>query len=385
MTHFPPPQGPASAIQNTERTPVFLMTNTLETGGSERQFLTISRALDRERFCVELGCLNRKGALSGEVEEIAEFKLGGSLYGRKSLRARMVLLRHLRAHAVAVAHSFDFYTNMILIPVARLAGVPAVIGSQRQIGDLLTPLQFATQAAVFRLCDRVVCNSRRAADRLLDHGVAGDKLVVIPNALSPEIFEKAVPALPRTPGILRVGMIARMNGPVKNYPLFLRAASRLAPDFPAVEFLLVGDGFLRPSLEKLAAQLGLEGRVKFLGERHDIAAVLASMDVSVVPSFSESLSNAVLESMAAGVPVVATRVGGTPEVVRDGETGLLIAPDEEALAAAVGRFLRQPELRMNCGQRARELGEANFRLEKVCRRVEQLYTAVLDEKSRRSL
>ncbi|MGO9269601.1 MAG: glycosyltransferase [Terriglobia bacterium] len=381
MTNLTLPERHASAIPSSERPPVFLMTNTLETGGSERQFLTISRALDRERFSVELGCLKRKGALLEELEEIAEFNLGGSLYGWTSLRARMALLRHLRAHGVAVAHSFDFYTNVVLIPVARMAGVSAVIGSHRQIGDLLSPLQFAVQSAVFRLCDRVVCNSLAAAESLRDAGISQHKLVLISNALPADAFAETPPALPRLPGVLRVGMIARMNSPVKNHPLFLRAAARLATAFPTLEFVLVGDGLLRRSLERLAEQCGLGGRVRFLGNRRDIPAVLAALDVSVVPSFSESLSNAILESMAAGVPVVATRVGGSPEVVRHGETGLLVpADDEDALVEAIEELVTQPELRRKCGRQARELASACFGFDQVRGQFEQLYRDVLAEK-----
>ena len=364
-----------------QRPHVFLMTNTLETGGSERQFLTLSGALDRDKYSVELGCLSRKGALLHELGEIAEFKLGGSLYRWQSLRVRMALLRYLRAQRVTVAHAFDFYTNLVLIPVARFAAVPAVIGSHRQIGDLLSPLQFGAQEAAFRLCDRVVCNSQAAAGRLRDAGIPSHKLVLIPNALPAGAFAEVPPALPHPPGNLRVGMIARMNSPVKNHSLLLRAAARLAATFPTVEFVLAGDGPLRPSLESLAEQCGLGGRVRFLGDRRDVPAVLAALDVSVVPSFSESLSNVIVESMAAGVPVVATRVGGSPEVVRHGETGLLVPPaDEDALVEALGNLLSQPELRREWGGRARELARARFGFDQVRKQFEQLYHDVLEEK-----
>jgi len=117
-------------------------------------------------------------------------------------------------------------------------------------------------------------------------------------------------ALPPRPGVVRVGLIARMNSPVKNHSVFLRAAARLAPRFPSLEILLVGDGPLRPVLERMTKTLGLVDRVRFLGERQDIPAVLAAMDISVLPSLSESLSKTVLESRAAGKPVVAAHVGG---------------------------------------------------------------------------
>lgn len=360
---------------------MFLMTDSLDTGGSEKQFVTLAKALSASCGRVSLGCLQRRGALLDQVESIQEFPLGGSFLSRQGLRSYSALRRHLQAERIAIAHAFDYYTNMVLAPVSRWAGVPGVIGSHRQIGDLLTPLQFGAQRTVLTLCDRVVCNSRKAAERLADHGLAEDKLVVIPNALPDEFFAKTTAALPRRPGVLRVGLIARMNHLVKNHSMFLRAASRLAPQFPSLEFLLVGDGPLRPALEQTAERLGVGGRVRFLGDCRDIAAVLAAMDISVVASSSESLSNVILESMASGVPVVATRVGGNPEVVHDGETGLLIPPDDEdRLVEAIERLLRQPLLRMNCSERAKEFARANFSLARISRQFENLYEDLLEEK-----
>ncbi|PYV52780.1 MAG: hypothetical protein DMG96_17525 [Acidobacteria bacterium] len=142
------------------------------------------------------------------------------------------------------------------------------------------------------------------------------------------------PAIPRTAGILRIGMIARMNAAYKNHSLLLNAVSEMGLDLPDFELLFVGDGPLRPVLEREAEQLQIRERVRFVGDRGDIQALLVSMDVSVVRSRSESLSNVILESMAAGVPVVATDVGGNRELL-DNERGLLVPPDNsEALAWA---------------------------------------------------
>ncbi len=359
---------------------VFLMNDQLGTGGTERQFVTLARALRPEAFQVRLGCLGRRGAFLEAIDNVAEFDVGGSFFTLQAQRARIALARHLRAHRAAIAHSFDFYSNLMLIPTARLAGVPVVIGSQRQLGDLLPPLQSGVQAAVFRLCDRVLCNSRAAAKRLLDRGLPQRKLVVIPNGLPDEAFAETAPALPQSTGVLRVGLVGRMSH-CKNHPCFLRVAARLAPKFPMLEFLLVGDGPLRPALERMAEGLGLGHRVRFLGERHDIPAVLAAMDISVVPSLSESLSNVILESMAAGVPVVASRVGGNAELISDGETGLLVPPDnEDKFVEAVESLLVQPSLRIECGRRAKRLALANFTMERMRDRFEQLYLEVLGEK-----
>ena len=186
--------------QTGKRLGVFAMTNNLTTGGSERQFVTLARSLDRHRFEILLGCLERRGSFLAGMEEIVEFNPGGSFLSRKAQEVRGQLVRHLRTNSIVIAQSFDFYSNLMLIPAARWARVPVIIGSHRQLGDLLTPLQFAAQNIAFSLCDRVVCNSRAAASRLIDQGVSERKVLVIPNGLPPQAFAETVPALPLCPG-----------------------------------------------------------------------------------------------------------------------------------------------------------------------------------------
>jgi glycosyltransferase involved in cell wall biosynthesis len=363
------------------RLPVFLMINSFERGGSERQFTLLAASLDSTKFRVDLGCIGPVGPFRKKLGEITHVPPGGNLYGLQSWRSRIRLAKCLRRGCIAVAQAFDFYSNLMLIPAARLARVPIVIGSHRQLGDRLGHVRFAVQIAAFHLCDRVVCNSRAAGQALIRHGLPARKIVVIPNGLANEAFAETPPLLPRHPGVLRVGMIARMNNPVKNHPGLLHAAARLAPRFPRLEFVLVGDGPLRSELEKTVRNLGLENQVRFLGDRHDIPAVLASLDVSVLPSFSESLSNSVLESMAAGLPVVATRVGGNNELVREGETGYLVPPNDEiGLAYALERLLDDSVLRAAFGKRARQIARAQFSLARTVAQYEDLYTSLLARK-----
>jgi glycosyltransferase involved in cell wall biosynthesis len=354
---------------------VFLMTNTLEVGGSERQFATLVESLNRERLELYPACLRRIGGLVERLGEIPEFSPGGRLFGIQAQRMQLAMMRSMRRRGITVAHAFDFYTNLMLIPAARMAGIP-VIGSHRQLGDLLSSAKFTAQAWAFRLCHRVVCNSHASAQTLMAAGVPREKLEIIPNGLLEEAFAEYLPALPRTPGIVRIGMIARMNNPVKNHPAFLRAAAKLVRKYP-VEFVLVGDGPLRAELEALAAELGIGEKIFFAGERHDIAAILASLDISVLISSSESLSNVIMESMAAGVAVVATAVGGTPELLQDGGTGLLVpAGDESKLMAALARLVEDASLRRRLGEEARKFARAHFHIDQVCRRFEQLYQSL---------
>ena len=362
---------------------LFLMANSGDAGGTERQFAVMAEALSRGAFRVETGCLRHRGIFFDNLPEIQEFPLDGSFASWQAQRSRFALARHLRRKKIAVAHSFDFYSNLMLLPTARMAGTPVVIGSMRQLGDRLSGAQTRTLTWVLRIFpDRIVCNSHAAAERLRELRVAAHRLVVIPNALPTQCFDPTAPLLP--PGkTLRVGLIARMNEKVKNQPALLRAAALVLKDIPNLEIVLAGDGALRPELEKMVADLGIARHVLFLGERRDIPAVLASLDISVLTSLSESMPNAILEAMAAGLPVVSTRVGGSAEVVRHGETGLLVdSGDDAQLADALRTLLRNESLRKEFGARGKGVARSQFGVASVQKQYEDLYAAVLGEKGR---
>lgn len=367
---------------------VFLMSDSFETGGSERQFAALAKSLDRTAFRVHLGCMQKTGAFLEGLGDVPDFPFGGSLYGWASWQARGRIARHIRDNQASIAHAFDFYTNLALIPAARWARTPVVIGSQRQLGDLLTPLQFKAQLWVFHLCDVVICNSRAAADVLVERGLPEHKVVVIGNGLPDSAFTRTASVLPNRTGVLRVGMVARMNTRSKNHSGLLRAAAHLKDRFPQVEYVLAGDGPVRSDLEKEVADLGIGDRVAFLGDRRDIPAVLSSVDVTVLPSFSESLSNSIIESMALGVPVVALRVGGNPELVSDksgDERGVLVpAGSDEALAEGLALLLGNKELRLRMGANARNFALATFTIDSMRMRHEELYTDLLRKKGWRS-
>ena len=362
---------------------LFLMVNTFETGGSERQFTVLAQNLTPPQFQVHVGCINRRGPLAYHFPEAPQFSLGGSLFGWRSFRTRFNLSRHLRHHHIQVAHAFDFYANLTLIPAAKLARVPVVIGSHRQIGDLMTPAQFRAQGVAFRWCDAVVCNSQAAAASLIDAGLAPAKIRVIGNALPAAAFNPASAALPKRHGVVRAGMVARMNHRYKNHSGFLRIASQIHKRMPNAEFVLVGDGPLRPELEREAASLGLGAAAIFLGDRQDMPEVLASIDVAVNTSNSESLSNVILEAMAARLPAVAYDVGGNSELLSPQRGILIPAGDENTFGASVEKLLLDSALRDKLGDEARKFAEDNFSLNRVRQRYIDLYVELLQQGRRR--
>jgi glycosyltransferase involved in cell wall biosynthesis len=248
----------------------------------------------------------------------------------------------------------------------------------------MTPAQFRAQAAAFRWCDAVVCNSQAAADRLIATGLAPHKIAIIGNALPVEAFTATPPALPKRSGVVRVGMVARMNHRYKNHSGFLRIAAQIHRHMPDTEFLLVGDGPLRQELEREASTLGLGASAIFLGDRQDMPAILASMDVAVLTSDSESLSNVILEATAAGLPVVAFSVGGNSELVSDQRGALIPAGNETAFADAVQNLLADAALRQRLGINARQFAQQNFSLDRVRQRYAELYVTLLQKKRGRN-
>ena len=360
-------------------------------GGTERQVVNIGKGLDPERFDLQFACLHRVGELLAECDaqswSIAEYNIS-RLYGYTTFKKQMEFGRSLRRQDIQILHTYSFYPNVFAIPAARLAGVPVIIGSVRDIGDIWTPWQHTIQKLCLRLADHVVMNAEAIKRDLLRRGYNEDRLTVIPNGIDCERFQA-----PQTGESVRrelniplrapvVGVLSRL-AKIKGHEYFLRAAVLIAARVPDVRFLIVGDTIekqeYREELKRLVIRLGLQDQVVFTGFRLDVPELLAALSVSVLPSLGlEGLSNSLLESMAAGLPVVATRVGGNPEIVEDGVNGLLVAPaDAEELAGAICRLLENRTLARNFGQAGRRLVMTRYSLEQAVATTEQLYRDLL--------
>ncbi|MEA3308129.1 MAG: glycosyltransferase, partial [Chloroflexota bacterium] len=233
------------------------------------------------------------------------------------------------------------------------------------------------------LTDRVACVSQLVADFAVEEvGIPRHKIVVIPNGIDAQAFEH-LPAKPQARARLGlplnstlVGTVARLN-PVKRLDVLLQATALMND----VHVVIVGAGPEWERLKTLRKQLGLADRVHLAGQQSNVPEWLAALDLFALTSDWEGMSNALLEAMAAGLPVVATAVGGTPEVVVDGETGFLVPPrDPNALAQAIIRLLRDPDLRHQMGEAGRARVAAHFSVEQMVRKTEALYEKLLAEK-----
>jgi hypothetical protein len=253
------------------------------------------------------------------------FQRGASTPGMlwRNLRAFGRLVRYLRRERPAVLHAFLFHSYVTAAPAARLGRVPVLVAGRRSMGDFKGGRWsvLALERWVTRMTDLLIANARAvAADARDEEGVPAEKVTVIYNALPDEAFEPAVPSIVETPSPV-VLCVANLK-PYKGHSCLLDAAGILRRRGHDVTLLCAGDGPERVDLERRADRLGVDAR--FLGARTDIHRLLACADAFVLPSLTEGLSNAVMEAMAAGKPVVATDVGGTGELIAD--RGVLVPP-----------------------------------------------------------
>lgn len=370
---------------------VVLFVSSFHIGGTERQAIATAKGLDRRRFDVRMACFHREGPLQFELTDVPceKFTLR-SLYRPGTLAEMLRFARWLRRHRVDVLHAMNFYPNVFAVPAARLAGVPVVLASIRDQGDLWTPLQRRAQGLTCRLAHRVVGNAEAVRRRLVGEGVDPSRIVVIPNGVRCDGRAPHRAVLQQefgvAPGVPVVGVVARLT-PVKGVDHFIEAAALVAPKFPAARFVVVGgaqnaDPAYGRRLKRRASDLGLDGRIVFTGFRTDVQALLRGMTISVMPSLSEGLSNVILESMAAGLPVVATRTGGNPELVADGITGFLVPPaDAGALAASIERLLARPRMASQFGEQARRRAVERFSLEAMVESTGSLYRELLEART----
>jgi L-malate glycosyltransferase len=371
---------------------------TLLCGGTETQFMTLARALD-DRFDVRFACLRRWGPF---VDELSARGIPLTEYGVttfrsvNALRQQARFARDVRRQAVDIVHTYSFYGNVFAVPPGRVAA-PVVVASIRDRGLYLSPMQLRVQRYICRLADRVLVNADAVKQWLVADGFPASRITVIPNGVDLSRFTATGnPAeLRRSLGVPEhaplVAVVSRLHR-LKGIEDFLDAARTIAAKHPAAYFLVVGQpspvdnhAYLDGLIAR-AQQLGIGERVIFTGLRSDVPALLSAVDVSVMPSLNEALSNVLLESMAAGAPVVATDVGGTTEALRDGTTGLLIKPsDPAAMAAAIDRLLTNQPLARSLGDAARQAIADKFSLDRMVAATAVLYEDLLARRQRKAV
>ena len=367
---------------------VLTMITSFQIGGTERQVTNVSLGLDAGRFDLHLACLRNFGELRQELDKVSRIHRPvfdiGKLYSLRTLGEAIRLARYIRKKGIQIVHAYGLYPNIFAVPVARIAGAPIVIASIRDCGDILKPWQRWLQKIVCRMADCVLVNADAIRDALISQGYRPDNIAVIRNAIAqPEATEiNESSGIRQELGLTQSGplvlVLSRLNR-MKGVEYFLDAAKIVAAEVPEARFLIVGDGAIRQELQSQAANLGLADKIAFTGFRTDVPRLLSEVSLSVLPSLSEGLSNTLLESMAAGVPVIATWVGGNPEIIEDGVSGLLVPPrDSETLADAMLTVLKNPGLAAKFAVAGKHRIADVFSLERSLREIERLYQTLIE-------
>jgi L-malate glycosyltransferase len=374
---------------------LFYLLDSLDVGGTETQAVELALRIGTLGYDVTLGCLRAKGPLlerlQGSPVAVVEFHPQGGIDSPQGVYQILRLSWFLRRGKFDVVHTHDLWSNLMGVPAARLAGIPAIVSSRRDLAhfDWYRGKRRAWLRRIQNLSSVVLANAIQVRDALItEDGFAPEKLRVIHNGVDIDKFE--VPGerelvFPHAGNGKLIVMVGNMHTDVKGHRWLIASAPAVIREFPSTRFVIVGDGETRPSFENQIGELGLNRNFIFLGRREDVPRILASCDIAVLPSRAEGLPNALLEYMAAGLPTVVSRVGGSEEIVENEMTGLLVpAEDAEALSAALLRYLRNPEEASQIARRGHEFVGRNFSFDRLVHEVDELYSALLKERGRNS-
>src|SRR5437660_2771432 len=370
---------------------VLFIIDSFEQGGSERQALQLLRQLHESGRCrVHLACLQNRGSLRADAEqlgigEILEYPLT-SFYDLNFLRQLRRLGRFIKEHQIDVVHTHCFYTNIFGMTGAALARVHARVTSKGETDGFRTPMQKRAERISFRLAHRMIANCRVVENQLIREGVNPKRIVQHYNGLDLERMKlpagtrrsdvRAQLGLPQDRRLISI--VANLHNPVKDHPMFLRAAARVLNVVPDSAFVIAGEGSLMESLRELAAQLGIQDDVFFIGRCEHVASLLFASDVGALSSRAEGFANAILEYMAAGLPVVAANVGGVREAIVEGETGFIVpAGNDEIMAERIIALLKNPARAREMGELGKSIVEEKFGCEHHLRNTLELYDELL--------
>jgi glycosyltransferase involved in cell wall biosynthesis len=393
------------AVRNIEdRIKILRIIGRLNVGGPAIHVVNLTAGLDENRYqsLLVAGSENEAEgsmldfALSHGVKPtvIPEIVTAFSLAPRDG-KALWKLYRLIRKERPHIVHTHTAKAGFLGRLAAWLSGVPVVVHTfhghvlHGYYGPIKNESLRRVEQSLAWLTDRLVTVSEGVKNELVGYGIAkAEKIVVVPLGFDLEPFLASHARhgeFRREMGLSNehklIGIVGRIF-PIKNHALFLDSAMRVSAREPAARFIIVGNGVLRPNLESQARQLGIADRVVFTGWRGDVPRIFADLDILVVSSDNEGTPVSAIEAMAAGCPVVATRVGGLPDLIEDHKTGRLVPfRNSEALAGAVIDLLQSPQTARELGQTAQGFVRRRFTAQRLLSDMEHLYSQLLADKA----
>ena len=375
----------SSQSQRTADEPIrvsFVIDN-LSRAGTETQLLALIRELDRNRVAPSLVILDGDNPLSRSLEpsNCPILRLGlRHLLRHSTLQVAWRLQNFWREQRPDIVQLYFMDSAYFGVPVAKFSGVKKVVRVRNNLGYWLTRKHRLLNRLIQPAVDVTLTNSDGGRDALIQNDrLSPNQVAVIENGVDLERFAN-FPLPCSRDSVVRVGCVANLRA-VKNIAGLMRAARQVCDRIPNVVFEVVGDGEERPALEQLHAELRLGDCFILSGSVSDVPAFLRSVDVAVLPSHSEGMSNALLEYMAAGRAIVATDVGANTKLIHDGQHGLVVSPkDVNALANAIERVVTDKALSQQIGRAARAKVETDYSRGAMRIRFEQFYWSLMTRK-----
>lgn len=366
--------------------------NSLDIGGNERFLLQLLERLPRDTFAQEVCVPDRGKDATRDLEAacrklntpIKVLRVGGNW--DVSILPRLVYV--ILKGRFDVVHTHLIYSQVYGRLAAAAVRTRCIVSSEQNVYSFKARLPFSwVERRLSRWTDRIIACSKKVREHLIEKvGINPLRVVVVPNGVDTDVFfpikkrtrlyrsvENVRKELKIEEGDTVIGTVGHMTRQ-KGYDVLIAAIPRIVRRHPGAKFIFVGRGLLREKLEKQARELGVEKQIRFAGIRRDVPTVLNSFDVFVLPSLWEGFGTAIIEAMACSVPVVASRVGGIPEIIEDGVSGLLVPRGRpELLAEAVIRLLKKPRKTREMARRGRTSAAERFSVRKMAQSVGKVY------------
>ena len=367
---------------------MLLMVRELDLGGSERQLAEIAKALDRSRFEPHVGCFRPNGLRATELRAagvpVVAFPVR-SFRHPSVLGAARQLSRYVRQHRIRLVHTFDVPATLFGVPAARVVRGLKVLSSQRAHRDLTPGATRGLLRLTDRMADAIVVNCDALRRQLIEEDkVPPDRIRLCYNGVDiaeffPGTGQKVRPT-PLEQAALVIGVVCALR-PEKNLDTLLEAFATVRHLRPGLTLAIVGSGPCLPGLQARARELGISAQCVFEPATNQVAQWLRAFDIFVLPSRSEALSNSLMEAMASGCAVVASEVGGNPELVQERQTGLLFpSGDAGRLGEALRLLIEDAPLRQQLGAAAARSMIDHFSLAKSAERMGEIYDEILSIK-----
>ncbi len=360
----------------------------LDIGGAEKVLLSFIRKLNRDKYNVIVAYMKGEGKLTEDFRNAGIRVFDLKMKNRMNIRAIARLYRLLKREEITILHTHLIQADVCGFLAGKMAGVPVIISTKHN------PDKFRKR---FSICvwldgifsnhsDRVIAVSYAVKDFLIRwEKIHKHKFTVIHNGIDLEEFniDADIPEKKKELGINLssqvVGSVGRFDEQ-KGYMFFLEAIPKILESVPDVKFIFVGDGPLQSKLEKLSRKLKVNRNVIFTGIRRDIPEILSVMDIFVLPSIFEGFGIVLLEAMAMGRPVIASRVGGIPEIVAHGLTGVIVEPaNPSGITSSVVKLLKNPMEAKRIGDAGRREVEKRFTAGAMARKIENVYDEILSK------